>query len=81
LAEWLGFPDLKKEDIAANYLREKFLGEDLVRTKRGRIVVIMEQDTYQEFLAAVKKRFGDMSHDHVNGAALQAIREWTAKNK
>jgi len=81
LAEWLGFPDLKKEDIAADYLREKFLGEDLVRTKKGRIVVIMEQDVYQEFLAAVKKRFGDISHHHVNGAALQALKEWAAKNR
>jgi len=81
LAEWLGFPDLKKEDIAADYLREKFLGEDLVRTKRGRVVVIMEEGAYQEFLAAVKKRFGDISHRNVNGAALQAIKEWSAKNK
>ena len=85
MAEWLGYPKLKKEDIeklSPYFTRfQKHEAEEFVRIRMGRVVVLFDHEFYQEFLDAVRKRYGDIAHHHVNGAALEAIKEWVQKNK
>ncbi|RLG50807.1 MAG: hypothetical protein DRN96_06790 [Thermoproteota archaeon] len=79
MAEYLGYPRLKREDITSPFLRESLLGEALVKTRMGRVVVIFDHIEYQRFLSAVKAKYGSISHRNVNEAAKAAIMEWVKR--
>ena len=75
--EWLGFPDLKLEDIEHESFKfTKYVSQALVDNRKGRVYVLMEQDLYSRFLLAVKKKFGSMSHVNVEKAAEEAVKTW-----
>ena len=75
--EWLGFPDLKLEDIEHESFKfTKYVSQALVDNRKGRVYVLMEQDFYSRFLLAVKKKFGNMSHVNVEKAAEEAVKTW-----
>jgi hypothetical protein len=75
--EWLGFPDLKLEDIEHESFKfTKYVSQALVDNRKGRVYVLMEQGFYYRYLQAVKKKFGNISHINVDKAALEAIMAW-----
>lgn len=75
--EWLGFPDLKLEDIEHESFRfAKCVSQALVDNRKGRVHLLLEQDFYSLFLQAVKKKFGNISHVNVEKAALEAVKAW-----
>ena len=75
--EWLGFPDLKLEDIEHESFKfTKNASQALVDDRKGRVYPLMEQGFYSRFLQAVKKKFGSISHVNVDKAVLEAIKAW-----
>ena len=75
--EWLGFPDLRLEDIEHESFRfAKCVSQALVDNRKGRVYLLMEQGFYSRFLQAVKKKFGNISHVNVEKAALEAVKAW-----
>jgi hypothetical protein len=75
--EWLGFPDLRVEDIQHESFQEtKHIAQSLVDNRKGRIHLLMEQDAYQHFLKAVRKKFGNISAFSVEKAVLDAVNMW-----
>lgn len=77
-AEWLGFPDLKLEDIQHESFREnKHIAQSLVDNRKGRIHVLMERESYQRFLNAVCRKFGNISAVNIEKAMLDAVSMWT----
>jgi len=79
-SEWPGFPTLKPEDIQTESIRAyPYVARALVNNRKGRVVILMDSELYQQFLGQVRKRKGDISALHVQEAALEAIKEWIAK--
>ncbi len=77
-SEWLGFPDLRLEDITHESFREnKHIAQALVDNRKGRIHLLIEHDAYQRFLNAVSKKFGSVSAINVEKAAIDAVNAWT----
>ncbi len=75
--EWLGFPDLKLDDIEHESFKfTKYVSQALVANRKGRVYLLMEQDFYSRFLQAVRKKFGNLSHVNVEKAALDAVKAW-----
>lgn len=75
--EWLGFPELKLEDIEHESFKfTKYVSQALVDNRKGRVHLLMEHDLYSRFLQAVRKKFGSISHVSVEKAALEAVRTW-----
>lgn len=75
--EWLGFPDLKIEDIEQESFKfTKYVTTSLVDNRKGRVHLLMEHDFYERFLNAVRKKFGNISALSVEKAALEAVRTW-----
>jgi len=75
--EWLGFPDLKIEDIEQESFKfTRYVTQSLVENRKGRVYLIMEHDFYQRFLTAVRKKFGDISVPSVEKAAQEAVKAW-----
>jgi len=78
--QWPGFPSLRLEDIEAESIREnRYITESLVNNRKGRVVALMDQELFEQFLATVRQRKGDASAHHVNEAALDAIKDWIKK--
>ncbi len=78
--EWLGYPTLRLEDIEHESFKvAKQFAEFLVKNRRGRVYLLMDNDLYQRFLAVVRKESGDISASNVEKAALDAVRIWIEK--
>jgi hypothetical protein len=78
--EWPGYPYLKLEDIETKSIRHnRYIAESLVRNRMGRVVLQLEGELYQAFLAKVRERKGDISASNVNEAVLEAVKEWMQK--
>jgi len=75
--EWLGFPELKLEDIEHESFKfTKYVSQALVDNRKGRVYLLMEHGMYNRFLKAVTKKFGSISHVNVEKAALEAVQTW-----
>jgi len=75
--EWLGFPDLKIEDIEHESFKfTKYVSQALVDNRKGRVYLLMEQDFYNRFLQAVRKKFGNISVPSVEKATMEAVKAW-----
>lgn len=75
--EWLGFPDLKLNDIEhESFKSAKHVTQALVNNRKGRIYLLMEQDFYARLLQAVNRKFGNISHINVDKAVLEAVKAW-----
>lgn len=80
--EWLGFPDLRLEDIQHESFKEsKHIAQALVNNRKGRIHLVMEHEDYQRFLEAVRKKWGNTSAVNVEEAAREAVEAWTDEVK
>ena len=76
-SEWLGYPYLEIGDIDHDFFRySEFLAQSLVDNRKGRINLVMDHDVYQNFLAAVEKKFGNINASSVNKAAFDAVKAW-----
>lgn len=76
-SEWLGYPYLEIKDIDHEFFRySEFLAQSLVDNRKGRVNLVMDHDVYQDFLAAVEKKFGNINASSVNKAALDAVKTW-----
>jgi hypothetical protein len=79
--EWPGYPHLKLDDITTKSIRHnQYVAESLVRNRMGRVLLQLEGELYQKFLAKVRERKGDISAHHVNEAALEALEDWMQKD-
>jgi len=75
--EWLGYPKLSLKDIEHESFKvAKQFAESMVRNRKGRVYLLMDNDMYQKFLDAVRKRYGDISASNVEKAASQALKTW-----
>jgi len=75
--EWLGFPELKLDDIEHESFKfTKYVSQALVDNRKGRVYLLMEHDLYNRFLQAVRKKFGNISHVNIEQAALEAVKAW-----
>jgi len=75
--EWLGYPTLSLDDIEHETFKiAKHFAQSLVQNRKGRVYLLMDNDFYQKFLGAVKKKFGDISASNVERAALEAVKAW-----
>ena len=75
--EWLGFPDLRLEDIEhESFKLAKFASQALVDDRKGRVCLLIDQGFYSRFLQAVKRKFGNISHVNVDKAVLEAVKSW-----
>jgi hypothetical protein len=75
--EWLGYPTLSPDDIEHETFRiAKHFAQSLVQNRKGRVYLLVDNDFYQKFLGAVKKKFGDISASNVEKAALEAVKAW-----
>ena len=81
-SEWLGHPFLKIEDIDHDFFKySEYLAQSLVDNRKGRVNLVMDHDVYQDFLAAVKKKFGNINASSVNRAAMGAVKTWVEEVK
>lgn len=75
--EWLGYPELKSEDIQHESFQEtRQITQSLIDNRKGRIHLLMEQEAYQRFLKAVRKKFDNASVFSVEKAAQDAVNAW-----
>jgi len=75
--EWLGFPELKLEDIEHESFKfTKYVSQALVDNRKGRVYLLMEHNFYNRFLQAVRKKFGNISSVNVEKAASEAVKTW-----
>lgn len=80
--QWPGYPHLQLNEIETMTIRQnEYIAKSMVNNRKGRIVLLMDTTFYQQFLAAVAERKGDISAANVNAAALDALKEWIKKNK
>jgi hypothetical protein len=81
-SQWPGFPNLQLNDIETLTIRQnKYVAEALVNNRKGRIILLMEQKLYQDFLAKVRERKGDIRARYVNEAVLEAVQAWMKKKE
>jgi hypothetical protein len=75
--EWLGYPRLGFEDIEHESFKiARQFAESMVRNRKGRVYLLMDNDLYQKFLSTVRRRFGDISASNVEKAASKALKAW-----
>lgn len=75
--DWLGFPDLKLDDIEHESFKfAKYVSQALVDNRKGKVYLSMEQDFYARLLQAVRKKFGNISYVNVDKAVLEAVKAW-----
>jgi hypothetical protein len=75
--EWLGFPELRMEDIRHEAFKfTKLIAQSMVNNRKGRVCLLMDHDLYQRFLKAVQKRFGNIFASNVEKAAFEAVKAW-----
>jgi uncharacterized protein with PIN domain len=75
--EWLGYPALTMEDIQQESFQfHKHVAESLIENRKGRIVLRMDQELYQNFLKIVKKKFGNISASDIEKAVIEMIKKW-----
>lgn len=75
--QWPGYPNLRLSDIETLTIRQnKNVAESLVSNRKGRVVVLMDHELYQEFLMKVRGKKGDIRARHVNDAVVEAVKAW-----
>jgi hypothetical protein len=75
--EWLGFPELKTDDIEyETFKTTKYVTQSLINNRKGRVHILMEHNLYERFLNSVRKKFGNISATNVEKAALEAVGTW-----
>ncbi len=75
--QWPGYPNLQLNDIKTLTIRQnRYIAEAMVNNRKGRIVILLDQKMYQDFLEKVQERKGNISAQHVNEAVTDAVQAW-----
>lgn len=77
MSKYLGKPRVKKEDMPTFWHEHENIVKYFVDADKPRVVVILPHNQYEEFEAAVLKRFGSTSFSKIQQAATEAILRWT----
>jgi hypothetical protein len=80
LAEWLGKPEPKEEDIP-KYLRDmgsyaKFIIQYFLETMYPMLQIRLSPEQFKKFEEAVVKKFGKYSPFNARAAGLEAVEKW-----
>lgn len=80
--QWPGYPHLRINDIETLTIRQnQYVAKAMVNNRKGRVVLLMEKELYNDFLTKVQERKGDKSASHVNAAVLEAVQDWMNRKK
>ncbi len=80
--QWPGYPYLRINDIETLTIRQnQYVAKAMVNNRKGRVVLLLDHELYNEFLTEVQERKGDMSAGHVNAAVLEAVKDWIKQKK
>jgi hypothetical protein len=80
--QWPGYPHLRINDIETLTIRQnQYVAKAMVNNRKGRVVLLMDHELYNDFLTKVQERKGDKSARHVNAAVLEAIQDWMKREK
>jgi hypothetical protein len=75
--QWPGYPHLRDQDIETLTIRQNpYVTKALVNNRKGRIVLLLDQEMYQTFLHTVQERKGDITARSVNEAVVEAVEGW-----
>ena len=79
---WPFYPTLKEGDIEHEYwTSKKMYHKSFIDDRKGRIVVLMENEKYEGFLEMVKARKGNYWASSVDSAMSEAVSDWMAKEE
>jgi hypothetical protein len=77
---WPFYPRLKEGDIQHEYWNtKKMIHQSFIDDRKGRVVVLMDGDKYDEFLDKVKEKKGNFWATSVDSAMHEAVDDWIAK--
>jgi len=80
--EWPFYPRLKEGDIEHEYWSgKKMYHQAFLEDRKGRVVVTMDGDRYDEFLGVVKKKKGNIWTVSVDTAMQEAVNDWIVKEE
>lgn len=75
--QWPGYPHLKINEIETLTIQQnRYVAEALVDNRKGRIVLLMDQEFHEKFLTEVRERKGTISARNVNDAVIEAVKTW-----
>jgi hypothetical protein len=77
MAEYLGKPRVKKEDLPPLWHEHTNVVKYFTDIDKPRVIVVLSHNEFEEFEAAVLKRFGSTSFSKIQQAATEAIVRWT----
>ncbi len=78
--EWPFYPSLKDGDIEHEYWNsKKMIHTAFMNDRKGRIVVLMENEKYEAFLAEIKKKKGNFWASSIDAVMQEAIADWMKK--
>ncbi len=78
--EWPFYPTLDEESIEHEYWNSKKMYHTaFINDRKGRIVVLMDNDKYEEFLQKIKKRKGNFWTTTLETVMHEAINDWMNK--
>jgi len=77
---WPFYPTLKDGDIEHEYWNtKKMIHSSFINDRKGRIVVLMENEKYEAFLETVKKRKGNFWANSIDAVMEEAVDDWMKK--
>ncbi|MGQ4912495.1 MAG: hypothetical protein ACP6KW_10035 [Candidatus Thorarchaeota archaeon] len=80
--EWPFYPRLEEGDIEHEYWRsKKMVHQSFINDRKGRIVLLMDGDRYDQFLEKVKERKGNFWSVTIDSVLHEAIDDWMAKEE
>lgn len=78
--EWPFYPRLKEGDIQHEYWNtKKMIHQAFIDDRKGRVVVLMDGDKYDDFLDLIKARKGNIWATTVDAVMHEAVNDWMAK--
>ena len=80
MAEFLGKPRIKKEDISEYMRNQETIVEYFLNEMKPRMHFIMEHETFEKLEKVIVKKFGFFSAENVRKAGQEALKEWIERN-
>ncbi|NVM29446.1 MAG: hypothetical protein HWN65_11455 [Candidatus Helarchaeota archaeon] len=84
MSEFLGKPKRTDEDLYSRmriYKKLPKLRKFFVNNDKPRIHVIVDYDLFEDLEKAVLKKYGNVTNDNINNAAIEALKLWIKENK
>ncbi|MEM3565099.1 MAG: hypothetical protein QXS27_05410 [Candidatus Jordarchaeaceae archaeon] len=81
MAEWIGKPRRRIEEMEPYWGRSPVLAEFFINAKKPRVSLVIPYELFDEFKEAITKKYGSFSAPNMQRAASEAIRDWISKIK